>query len=214
MFFNSIDKRVSTGDHFCVALPANQRIEKENRICLYYLFETSALRLGNEECIWSREGCYTWTQTYNKVNQYGQWFLQQGVKPGDLVGFYLMNSPDFMFAWLGLWSIGAAPAMINYNLAGKALLHCLKISGAKLLLVDEEPALRAKIEDVGAQLEGELGIRIIVVDSAVKAGILVASDERPSDAYREVVKGDGHMCLFYTRYFVHDRTSSWFSPLT
>jgi len=111
----------------------------------------------------------------------------------------LMNSPDFMFAWLGLWSIGAAPAMINYNLAGKALLHCLKISGTKLLLVDEEPALRARIEDVGAQLEGELAIKAIVLDGTVKAGISTMSDERPSDAYREIVKGDGHMCLFYTR---------------
>jgi acyl-CoA synthetase (AMP-forming)/AMP-acid ligase II len=199
---NCIDRLVSTGYHFHVTFPANQQVEKENRICLYYLFEATALRLGNEECIWSREGCYTWTQTYNKVNQYGQWFLQQGVKPGDLVGFYLMNSPDFMFAWLGLWSIGAAPAMINYNLAGKALLHCLKISGTKLLLVDEEPALRARIEDVGAQLEGELAIKVIVVDSIVKAGISAMSDERPSDAYREVVKGDGHMCLFYTRYMI------------
>jgi acyl-CoA synthetase (AMP-forming)/AMP-acid ligase II len=114
-----------------------------------------------------------------------------------------MNSPDFMFAWLGLWSIGAAPAMINYNLAGKALLHCLKISGAKLLLVDEEPALRARIEDVGAQLEGELAIKVIVIDSKEKAGISTMSAERPLDAYREVVKGDGHMCLFYTRQVIH-----------
>jgi acyl-CoA synthetase (AMP-forming)/AMP-acid ligase II len=196
---SSINRLVSAGDPFRVTLPTNQQIEKEKRICLYYLFEDSAFKLGDEECIWSREGCYTWTQTYNKANQYGQWFLQQGVKPGDLVGFYLMNSPDFMFAWLGLWSIGAAPAMINYNLAGKALLHCLKISGAKLLLVDEEPALKARIEDVGAQLEGELAIKAIVLDGAVKAGISTMSDEKPSDAYREMVKGDGHMCLFYTR---------------
>jgi acyl-CoA synthetase (AMP-forming)/AMP-acid ligase II len=114
-----------------------------------------------------------------------------------------MNSPDFMFAWLGLWSIGAAPAMINYNLAGKALLHCLKISGTKLLLVDEDPGLRGRIEDVGTQLEGGLGIKVIVVDIAVKATISATSEERPPDAYREGVKGDGHMCLFYTRYFVH-----------
>ena len=110
-----------------------------------------------------------------------------------------MNSPDFMFAWLGLGSIGAAPAMINYNLAEKALLHCLKISGAKLLLVDEEPVLRARIEDVGTQLEGELAIKVIVIDSTVKAEISAMSDERPSDAFREVVKGNGHMCLLYTR---------------
>jgi acyl-CoA synthetase (AMP-forming)/AMP-acid ligase II len=113
-----------------------------------------------------------------------------------------MNSPDFMFAWLGLWSIGAAPAMVNYNLAGKALLHCLKISGTKLLLVDEEPALRVRIEDVGTQLEGELAIKVIVVNSAIKAEISAMTDERPSDAYREAVKGDGHMCLFYSRYVI------------
>jgi acyl-coenzyme A synthetase/AMP-(fatty) acid ligase len=181
------------------SISSNEQIEKANRICLYYLFEASALEMGNEECIWSREGCYTWTQTYKKVNQYGQWYLSQGVKPGDLVGFYLMNSPDFMFAWLGLSSIGAAPAMINYNLAGKALLHCLKISGAKLLLVDEDTALRARINEVAGQLEGELGMRTILMDSEGKAKIVAVTDKRPSDTYREVVKGDWPMCLFYTR---------------
>lgn len=173
--------------------------EKEKRICLYYLFEASAFRLGHEECIWSREGCYTWIQAYKKVNQYGQWYLSQGVKSGDLVGFCLMNSPDFMFAWLGLWSIGAAAAMINYNLAGKALLYCLEISSAKLLLVDEEPAIRGRIKDIQGQIEGELGMRIILMDNEGKANILAMTDQRPSDVYREVVKGDWPMCLFYTR---------------
>jgi acyl-coenzyme A synthetase/AMP-(fatty) acid ligase len=122
------------------------------------------------------------------------------VKPKDLVSFYLTNSPDFVFAWLGLWAIGAAPAMINYNLAGKALIHCLGVSGASLLLVDEDPALRTRVEEVQEQIEGELKMRIIVMDKDVKSGIRSLKAERPSDTYRERVKGDDPMVIFYTRF--------------
>lgn len=94
------------------------KIVKKKRQSLYYFFEDSVKKRQNDDCIWSREGCYTWNQTYERVNQYAQWYLEQGVKPKDLVCFYMMNSPDFVFAWLGLWAIGAAPAMINYSKCG------------------------------------------------------------------------------------------------
>jgi acyl-coenzyme A synthetase/AMP-(fatty) acid ligase len=122
------------------------------------------------------------------------------VKPKDLVSFYLTNSPDFVFAWLGLWAIGAAPAMINYNLAGKALMHCLGVSGASLLLVDEDPALRARSEEVQEQIKGELKMRIIVMDKDVKNGIRSLNAERPSDSYRDRVRGDDPTAIFYTRF--------------
>jgi acyl-CoA synthetase (AMP-forming)/AMP-acid ligase II len=122
------------------------------------------------------------------------------VKPKDFVSFYLTNSPDFVFAWLGLWAIGASPAMINYNLAGKALMHCLGVSGASLLLVDEDPALRARVEEVQEQIEGELKMRIIVMDKDVKNGIRSLNAERPSDSYRDRVRGDDPTAIFYTRF--------------
>jgi acyl-CoA synthetase (AMP-forming)/AMP-acid ligase II len=172
---------------------------KSKRISLYYFFEESVLRKPNDEAIWSRDGCYTWQQTYDRVHQFSQWFLQQGVKPGDLVSFYLTNSAEFVMAWLGLWAIGAAPAMINYNLAGKALMHCLKVSGAKLLLVDEDPELVARIDDLRADIEGQLGMRITVLDREVKKVIRTMKAERPEDAFREGVKGDWPMSIFYTR---------------
>jgi acyl-CoA synthetase (AMP-forming)/AMP-acid ligase II len=122
------------------------------------------------------------------------------VKPHDYVAFYLNNSPDFIFAWLGLWAIGAAPAMINYNLTGNPLLHCLKVSSAPLLLVDAEPALRHHIEDSKDKIESELGMRICVMDSSVMNEVRSQNSERPKDAYREGVRGDWPMSMFYTRY--------------
>ena len=90
--------------------------------------------------------------------------------------------------------------VINYNLAGKALTHCLGVPSAKLLLVDEDPALRKRIDDQQAIVEGELGMRIVVLDSERKREILTSDPERPDDSYRNQVKGDSPMTMFFTRY--------------
>jgi acyl-CoA synthetase (AMP-forming)/AMP-acid ligase II len=185
------------------ACSSNNYLGKNNNISLYYFFEASVQRKPNEECIWSREGCYTWTQAYERSHQWANWFLEQGIKPHDYIAFYMMNSPDFIFAWLGAWAVGAAPAMINYNLAGNALIHCLKVCDATLLLVDEEQALRQRIEDSRKQIEGELGMKISIQDRATTNIIRSFKPDRPADIYREEVRGDWPMVLFYTRYVVY-----------
>jgi acyl-CoA synthetase (AMP-forming)/AMP-acid ligase II len=172
----------------------------ENRESVYYLFEETAARRGNAEGIWSREGCYTFSQVYDKVNQYAHWYLARGVKPHDIVAFYLHNSPEFMFAWLGLLAVGAAPAMINYNLAGPALLHCLKVPQAKLILVEDDTQFASRIDSVREQLISTLELDIIVLDPSIRANIYSQKVERVDDLYRAGVSGDKPMCLFYTRY--------------
>lgn len=172
---------------------------KDKRTSLYYLWEEAALRRKNDECIWSREGCYTWTQAYDKVNQWAQWYIANGVKPGQLVAFYLQNSPDFMFAWFGLWAIGAAPAMINYNLGGKALVHCLKISGSKILIVDADPELQGRIAEVQAEIDADFGMHSIIFDEQMRNDIKAMPAQKPGDEWRVNVKGSDPMCLLYTR---------------
>jgi len=54
------------------------------------------------------------------------------------------NKPEFIFIWLGLLSIGAVPALINYNLTTKPLLHCIQAANAKLLIFDSEIAANVK----------------------------------------------------------------------
>lgn len=49
-----------------------------------------------------------------------------------------MNCPQFVFLWLALWSLGAVPAFINYNLTGSPLVHSIRVSTARLLIVDPE----------------------------------------------------------------------------
>lgn len=56
----------------------------------------------------------------------------------EIVAMDFVNSDVFIWVWFGLWSIGAKPAFINYNLAGNPLLHTIRTSTARLILVDQD----------------------------------------------------------------------------
>ncbi|KAI1341317.1 acetyl-CoA synthetase-like protein [Xylariaceae sp. FL0016] len=169
---------------------------KEKRMSPYYFFEREAQRQPNTECIWSRQGCYTYADAYYRANQFAQFFLSQGVQPGDLVAFFMANSPDFVLAWMGLWAIGAAPALINHNLTRQALLHCLDIADAKLILADGLPTLLERLDAVQEDLEAK-GVKIVKLEDA-RPALNATKGERPPDKLREGVKPDSPFGLFYT----------------
>lgn len=131
------------------------------------------------------------------MNQYAHFLLDNGVKPGDLVGTYLINSPEFLHNILGSWAIGCAPAMINYHLAGDGLVHCLKIANSKVLIVDEDEGCQQRIQEVRAKLD-ELDIRVIVLDAKTKMAIRARKPQRPNNSYRDGVVFETPIFLFYT----------------
>lgn len=141
---------------------------------------------------------YDWATVYAQACRYGQFLLQQGVRPLELCAVYMQNSPEFMMALLGSWSVGSAPAMINWNLGGESLVHCLRLSGSKVVFVDEEVGCRERIEAVRERLEEDLGMRIVVLGKEMRERIAALSPERPSDELRAVVPGDFPMSLIYT----------------
>lgn len=87
--------------------------------------------------------------------------------------------------------------MVNSNLAGEALMHSLKISEAKVILVDEDEASQERIRAMKDKVE-ELGMRIIVLDAKTRARIQTLSSERLGDDYRRGVTFEFPIFLFYT----------------
>lgn len=83
-----------------------------------------------------QDECYTFRQADELSNKTARVFLQR-VKKGDVVAIYSQNSPMFVWTWLGLVKVGCVGAFLNFNIRSKSLLHCLKVSGAKLLVVAE-----------------------------------------------------------------------------
>ncbi|KAL4738580.1 hypothetical protein BDV11DRAFT_215875 [Aspergillus similis] len=146
--------------------------ESHGRLSAWYFFDATASKYPDALAIWSREGIYTFRETRDRAAQYAQFFTSRGVKRGELVALYLQNRPEFIFAWLGLWCLGCAPAAINYNLAGDALVHCLRISGARIVLVDDEQGCRGRMEEVQAVVGGNLGMETVTVDGTFNTKVI------------------------------------------
>ena len=188
---------------FLPSAPTNIRCDVVNnkRLCVWYSFSQFVPEFANTECIWSREKTFTWQQAHDRAVQWAQFFLANGVKPGDLVATYLMNSADFLTIWLGLLCIGCAPAHINYNLKGESLVHCLRVAGVKLVLVDSEPECAERFGVVREQVEKELGVTPFTVDAALLDNVYSGPVNVPGDVYRDKVTGSDPISLFYVSLF-------------
>jgi acyl-CoA synthetase (AMP-forming)/AMP-acid ligase II len=132
-------------------------VVKAKKASGFFLFEAAAKKYQDAPCIWSRQAQYTWSEAYKHVCQYGHYFRDLGVKPSQHVVVYMYNSPELLFIWMGLLSIGAAPALVNYALASDALVHCVRLARAKFLIFDAAPDLAARIQAVDEQLRS-LGV--------------------------------------------------------
>ncbi|KZF26078.1 very long-chain acyl-CoA synthetase/fatty acid transporter [Xylona heveae TC161] len=180
--------------------------ELQNRVNLFYLLERHALsrRSANKTffCFEGRE--WTYKETYEITLKYGTWLKNKhGIKPREIVAMDFMNSPEFIFLWLGLWSIGAQPAFINYNLGGQPLLHCVRTSTARLLLVDEN--VREKItpnvlDELSSPSFRENGgpTEVAFFDAAAISEIESTQGIRVPDEAREWAKPEDMAILIYT----------------
>jgi fatty-acyl-CoA synthase len=84
------------------------------------------------------------TITYGELdemaNRYAHWAIEQGVRRGQTVALYTPTRIDYLAIWYGLSKIGAATALVNNNLSGPPLAHCLEIAGASIAIVDGKTA--------------------------------------------------------------------------
>lgn len=113
--------------------------ERADSLNLFYELESHA-RSSRHNHPWIIFQGKTWSyaQAYDIALRYGTWFKSRGVEQDEIVAMDFVNSETFIWVWFGLWSIGAKPAFINYNLTGKPLVHTIKTSTARLVVVDQE----------------------------------------------------------------------------
>jgi fatty-acyl-CoA synthase len=85
-----------------------------------------------------RQWTYDAFESYaNKVAGWGQ---GQGLVAGDTVAIFVRNRLEYVALWFGLSKIGVIPALLNFQLSGSALAHCVNISDAKIVILDYEMA--------------------------------------------------------------------------
>jgi|SRR5579859_105135 len=72
------------------------------------------------------------------ANRFAHWGKGQNLRRGQTVALFMPNRLEYFAVWYGLSKIGVVTALINNQLSGFALAHCLNISAASCIIVDAE----------------------------------------------------------------------------
>jgi len=115
---------------------------------------------------------FNWLEVNDRSNQYAAWFIERGIRRGDVVALIMDNRPDFLFIISGLSKIGGIASLINTNLTGKALAHGINICEPKLVLTGSEHL--EKVVEVLDDLPGVDPKRDVVVH--LESGAEVPAD--------------------------------------
>ncbi len=102
------------------------------------VIEELAHAYGDAPALSSDRETLTYHELSERSNRYARWALAQGISAGQAVCLFMPNRPEYMAAWLGITKAGCVVALLNTNLSGPALAHCINIVGPGHIIVAAE----------------------------------------------------------------------------
>jgi fatty-acyl-CoA synthase len=129
---------VSPGKAWLRALELTAPIARNRIRILSTVIEERAEQLGDTPALLSDRECMTYGQLSERINQYARWALGQGIGQGEVVGLLMTNRPEYLAIWLGISSVGGVVSLLNVNLTGSSLAHCINVVSPKHLIVASE----------------------------------------------------------------------------
>jgi fatty-acyl-CoA synthase len=170
------------------ALELTAPISRNPDRILPVVIEDLAGKSGDQPALLSDRECFSYKQLAARANQYARWALAQGLAKGEVVGLFMTNRPEYFAIWLGITSIGGVVALLNTNLLGPSLAHCINVVGARHLIVAGElvdPFTTALSDLTGSSriwIHGVDDVRFERIDYDVQRQSCekLSNDERPS----------------------------------
>ena len=105
-------------------------------VTLAALVRETAQRTPDAPAILSDTDRFTYCELADRAAHYAAWAAALGLGKGDAVALMMSNRPDYVAIWLGVTQTGATVALLNTNLSGASLLHCLHAANAKTVIVE------------------------------------------------------------------------------
>ncbi|KAJ9652032.1 long-chain fatty acid transporter fat1 [Neophaeococcomyces mojaviensis] len=181
--------------------------EKAKRISNFCVLEEHATnaKTANEIFLIYEGKSWTFKQSYDTVLRYAGWLYRtHGVVSGEIVALDFMNSPQFLFLLMAVWSLGASPAFINYNLTSKPLIHSVRVSTARLLIVDPEVAPKALTDETKEAFlapnfrNNAFPLEIAVLHTGLQSSLNYFPPYRAPDTVHGAIKPTDVAALMYT----------------
>ncbi len=114
-------------------------------------FEAAVDQFRDHEAMTYEAAHLTYGELDAVANRYASWARDQNLRRGQVVALVMPNRLEYLPIWMGLSKVGVVTALINNQLTGQALCHCLNTAAAGHILVDGE-TLDA-VEAVRSQLD-------------------------------------------------------------
>ena len=102
------------------------------------VIEELAAKFGDAPALISDREQLSYRTLAERSNRYARWALAQGLAKGETVCLLMPNRPEYMAIWIGVTAMGGVVALINTNLVGPSLAHCIDIVAPKHVIVASE----------------------------------------------------------------------------
>jgi len=116
------------------------------------LFARSLAKHKSKAAILYEDQTWSFQDLENYSNSVANYFMSEGFHCGDVVAVVLENSPEYVGLWLGMAKVGIHAALINTNLRGDALVHCITVSEARCVVYGKQ--FSEVIASIVSSLEG------------------------------------------------------------
>ena len=82
---------------------------------------------GDAPALIGEHDTLTYRALVERSRRYARWALGQKLGKGQTVCLMMPNRPDYMAAWLGITAVGGVVSLVNTQLRGPSLTHCIDI---------------------------------------------------------------------------------------
>ena len=100
-----------------------------------HVIEELAERYGEAPALIGLRQTLTFRGLSKRANQYARWAMAQGLNKGETVCLLMPNRPEYMAVWIGVTQAGGVVALLNTNLVGASLAHCIDLVEPKHVIV-------------------------------------------------------------------------------
>jgi long-chain acyl-CoA synthetase len=118
---------------------------------LAHWLERTAVRTPDAPALFEGTRCCArYSDFWHRAQAVAGWLAQQGVTPGDRVGIFMTNCPDYLVIFYGIWSAGAAVVPINAKLHGREAAYIVENAGVDHVFASPDQA--ESLREAGAQV--------------------------------------------------------------
>ena len=118
--------------------------------------EQTAERHGEKRMITFEGRTLSWREFNALANQMAHLLEDMGVQRGDAIAVMMENRVEYLATLVAINKLGAVAGLLNTNLTGDSLAHCVSATGARKVVVGEElTSAIAEIKDGLSLAEGD-----------------------------------------------------------